>query len=228
MRLSSSRHNKVGDTLFFCRLYYSEFSRYFQVLFPAVSPALLCLHHIILPPHGEVCAMHLTNGYGELNFSPRWYALQTKSRHEKKVDLQLKEKGITSYLPLNTVYHRWSDRYQALQAPLFSCYVFVYIALRDRLPVLQTAGAANLVSFNGVPAWIPDEQINAIKQVLESQASTEIADFLTPGKKVRIVRGPLKGLEGTFIIQKNNYRVVIAIKAIQQALAVEIDPRDLE
>jgi transcription antitermination factor NusG len=172
--------------------------------------------------------MHYTNGYGELNVSPRWYALQTRSRHEKKVDLRLKEKGVVSYLPLHTVYHRWSDRYQAVQAPLFSCYVFVFIALRDRMPVLQTAGAVNLVSFNSVPARIPEAQINAIKQVLESQASAEIADYLTPGKKVRIARGPLKGLEGTFLTAKNNYRVVIAIEAIKQAIAVEIDPRDLE
>lgn len=172
--------------------------------------------------------MHLANGYGELNFTPRWYALHTKSRHEKKVDIRLKEKGVVSYLPLHTIYHRWSDRYQAVQAPLFSCYVFVFIALRDRLPVLQTAGAANLISCNGVPAWIPEAQINAIRQVLESQARTEIADFLTPGEKVKIARGPLKGLEGTFITRKNNYRVVIAIEAIKQAIAVEIDPRDLE
>lgn len=172
--------------------------------------------------------MHRANGYGELNFTPRWYALHTRSRHEKKVALRLKEKGITSYLPLNTVYRGWSDRYQAVQAPLFSCYVFVFIALRDRLPVLQTAGAVNLISFNGVPAWIPEAQINAIRQVLESQASTEMADFLTPGEKVKIARGPLKGLEGTFITRKNNYRIVIAIEAIKQAIAVEIDPHDLE
>ena len=172
--------------------------------------------------------MPLTNGYGELNFAPRWYALHTKSRHEKKVDMQLKEKGVVSYLPLNTVYHRWSDRYQAVQAPLFSCYVFVFIALRDRLPVLQTAGAVNLISFNGVPAWIPEEQINAVKQILESKPSVKVANPLVPGKKVRITRGPLKGLAGTFFAEKNNHRVVIAIDAIQQAIAVEIDPRDLE
>jgi transcription antitermination factor NusG len=172
--------------------------------------------------------MFLTNGYGELNFSPRWYALQTRSRHEKKVGRQLQEKGVVSYLPLNVVYHRWSDRYQAVQEPLFSCYVFVFIALRDRLAVLQTAGAVNLVSFNGVPAWIPEDQINAIKQVMESQANTEVVGLFTPGKKVRIARGPLKGLEGTFMTVKNNCRVVIAIDALKQAIAVEIDPRDLE
>lgn len=48
MRLSSSWHNKVGDTLLLCHLHDSKFSRYFQVFFPAVSPTLLRLHHNLI------------------------------------------------------------------------------------------------------------------------------------------------------------------------------------
>ncbi|MGH7494587.1 MAG: UpxY family transcription antiterminator [bacterium] len=172
--------------------------------------------------------MHTTGVYGELNVRPHWYALHTRSRHEKKVDLRLKEKGLNSYLPLNTVYRRWSDRHQAVQEPLFSCYVFVFIALRDRLSVLQTEGAVNLVSFCGIPAWIPEEQIDAVKQVLQSKPSVEIANAFAPGQKVRIKHGPLTGLAGTLITHKNNHRVIIAIEAINQAIAVEIDPCELE
>jgi transcription antitermination factor NusG len=171
--------------------------------------------------------MQPTHVYGELNFTPRWYALHTKSRHEKKIAARLKEKGIVSYLPLHTAYHRWSDRYKAVEEPLFSCYIFVFIALRNRLPVLQTTGAVNLVAFNGIPVWIPESQINAIKQVLANKPSVDIADYFTVGKKVKIVRGPLAGLEGTLSAYKNNHRVLIAIDAIKQAIAVEIDLNDL-
>ena len=166
--------------------------------------------------------------YGELNVRPHWYALHTRGRHEKKVDLRLKEKGINSYLPLNTVYHHWSDRNQAVREPLFSCYVFVFIALRDRLPVLETDGAVNLVCFCGIPAWIPEEQIDAVKQILRSKPSVEIADAFAPGQKVKIKRGPLTGLTGTLAAHKSKHRVIIAIDAIKQAIAVEIDPRELQ
>ena len=172
--------------------------------------------------------MQQNNLFGARNTTPYWYALHTMSRHEKKVETRLQEKGVTSYLPLNTVHRQWSDRTKAVAEPLFSCYVFVHIALRDRLPVLQTAGAVNLVSFNGVPAWIPESQIAAIKQILETKPTVCPADYLVPGKKVKIARGPLQGLEGTVTIWKNNHRLIIVIDAIKQALAVEIDPRDLE
>ena len=165
--------------------------------------------------------------YGELNNSTYWYALHTRARHEKKVDLRLKQRGVSSYLPLNTVYRRWSDRYKKVLEPLFSCYVFVNITLRDRLRVLQTEGTLSLVSFNGIPAKVTEEQINAIKHILESKQSVDYADYFTPGKKIKIVEGPLRGLNGTLVTHKNNNRLVIAIDGIKQAISVEIDPRDV-
>lgn len=164
----------------------------------------------------------------DLNSSPHWYALYTRSRYEKKVDRLLKEKGIDSYLPLNEVYHRWSDRHKKVLMPLFSCYVFVFIALRDRFKVLQTDGALNLVSFNGTPARIPDDQINTIKRILDEKVSIYQADFFRPGKRVKIFRGPLKGVEGTLIHKNSQNRLVIAIDGIKQALSIEINYRDLE
>jgi transcription antitermination factor NusG len=164
----------------------------------------------------------------QLNIEPHWYALHTRHRHEKKIDARLKEKKITSYLPLHTVYRRWSDRYKRIEEPLFSCYVFVWIALRDRLPVLQTDGAVNLVSFNGIPAIIPPEQIDAIRRILERRVEVSQAGYFTPGEKVRVMRGPLHGLEGTLVCQKNNHRLIITVDGIKQAIAIEIDPHDLE
>ena len=165
---------------------------------------------------------------GELNSSLRWYALHTRAHHEKKVKTRLTEKGITNYLPLKTVYRRWSDRYKKVQEPLFSCYIFVKIALKNRLPVLQTNGTVNLVSFNGIPSPIPEDQINAIKTILERKQIIDYADYFTPGKQVKVVQGPLKGLQGTLIENKNNNRLIISIDGIQQAISVEINPHDLQ
>jgi transcription antitermination factor NusG len=172
--------------------------------------------------------MNPTNNTDDLNKNSHWYALYTRSRYEKKVDYLLKEKGITTYLPLTEVYHCWSDRHKLVLLPLFSCYVFVFIALRDRFKVLQTDGVIKLVSFNRKPASIPDGQIDAIKQIMNEKLNVDYADFFTPGKKMRIVQGPLKGVEGTLIHKNNKNRLVIAIDGIKQALSIEIDYRDLE
>lgn len=172
--------------------------------------------------------MKQTTYTDELNYNSHWYALYTRSRYEKKVDTLLKEKGVTSYLPLTEAYHQWTDRYKKVLTPLFSCYVFVFIALRDRFKVLQTDGVIKLVSFNGKPAWIPDDQIQTIRQIIEEKVSVNQVDFFTPGKKVSVKQGPLKGLKGTLIQRNNKNRLIISIEGIKQALSIEIDYRDLE
>lgn len=164
----------------------------------------------------------------DLNNNSHWYAIYTRSRYEKKVDYSLKEKGITSYLPLNEVYRRWSDRHKKVMIPLFTCYVFVFIALRDRFKVLQTDGVIKLVSFNGKPAYIPDDQIHVIKRIIEEKVSIDHVDFFSPGKKVKVKHGPFKGLRGTLIQKNNKNRLIISIDGIKQALSIDIDYRDLE
>lgn len=173
-------------------------------------------------------AMNSQPLFNDSNNVPHWYAIYTRSRHEKKIARLLSEKGLTNYLPLIEVYHRWSDRYQKVLTPLFSCYVFVFIALRDRLKVLQTDGVIKLVSFNGQPAIIPDHQIEAIRRIIEEKMKVDPIACFTPGKKVRVRQGPLKGIEGRLTHTNNKNRLIIAIDGIQQALSIEIDYRDLE
>jgi len=161
--------------------------------------------------------------YGKLNIEPHWYALATRNRHEKKVNQRLQQKGITSYLPLYTTIRYWSDRKKKLNEPLFSCYVFVKIALQDRLPVLQTDGAVRLVSFNSVPVPIPESQINSIRLVLREMVSLQRVDYWTVGQRVKVAYGALQGIQGVLQKIKGQSRLVIAIDGIQQAISVEID-----
>ena len=49
----------------------------------------------------------------------RWFAVQTRSRHEKKAHAELQEKGIQSFLPLFAEKHKWSDRQRVVEMPLF-------------------------------------------------------------------------------------------------------------
>lgn len=163
-----------------------------------------------------------------LNTLPHWYALKTKYHHEKKVDIRLKAKGLTSYLPLQTVYRRWSDRLKPINEPIFSCYLFVYIPLCERLKILETDGVVHLVSFNGHPSPIPEKQINSIRFIIEKIRSVKQVNFFVPGKKVRIRQGILKGIEGFLIRDNNNHRFVIAIDTINQGISIDIDANDLE
>ncbi|HID95442.1 MAG TPA: UpxY family transcription antiterminator [Candidatus Latescibacteria bacterium] len=155
--------------------------------------------------------------------TPCWYALYTRARHEKKVDFLLKSKGIESYLPLQRVLRRWSDRKKWVEEPLFRCYVFVRVLPQDRLLALQTPGVVKMVCFGGEPAVIPHEQIEAVRRVLEETRNFEPCAYFTVGDRVEVMKGPLAGLEGILVRKKKGYRLVIVIDSIRQALSVEVD-----
>jgi transcription antitermination factor NusG len=162
--------------------------------------------------------------YGRLNIEPHWYALTTRHHHEKKVNERLQRKGVTCYLPLYSTYHEWSDRKQKVLEPLFSCYVFVKMALKERFTILQTDGVIQLVSFNHIPASIPEKQIDSIRRLLGETASIEKVNYWVVGQEVEVIDGPLKGVQGVLQkIKDHSTKLVIAIEALCQAVAVEID-----
>ena len=157
-----------------------------------------------------------------------WYALYTRPRFEKKIDLKLREKGLESYLPLHTVRRRWSDRWKKVEQPLFSCYVFVKIALRDKIYVVQTHGVVRMVSFNGTPSPIPDVEINAVKNVLEHADSFETTHYLAIGQMVEVIRGSLEGIRGRLVEHRGQKRLLVAIEQIRQAITIEVNEFDVQ
>jgi transcription antitermination factor NusG len=161
-------------------------------------------------------------------YEPRWYAAYTSANHEKRVALQLQQRSVEHFLPVYASVRRWKDRRVTLQLPLFPGYVFVHMALRERLRVLEVPGVARLVGFDGTPAALPDEEIEALKRGLSSGVRAEPHPFLTVGRRVLIKGGPLVGVEGIVIRRKNRIRLVISLNLIQRAAAVEVEAADLE
>src|SRR6266481_3644526 len=99
---------------------------------------------------------------------PRWYVAQTRARHEKCVANQLLEHSIESFLPLYSVVHRWKDRRKLVHLPLFPGYVFLHIALPERLRALRLPGVVRFVGFNGAPAEVADGELSALRGALEN------------------------------------------------------------
>ena len=159
----------------------------------------------------------------------RWYAARTKSRHEKKVAEHLAGKGIVNFLPLYKAQHRWKDRVARVDLPLFPGYIFVQFPLRERLKVLEIPGVANLVSFKGEPAPLPELDIERLRQGLSANVYAEPHPYLKVGRKVRIKGGPLRGLEGILERKKeDSFRVVISIDLIMRSVLVEVEMGDVE
>jgi transcription antitermination factor NusG len=112
--------------------------------------------------------------------------------------------------------------------PLFPGYVFVHLALRDRLQVLQVPGVACLVGFAGRPVAVPEEEVTRIREFLERGLHAEPHPYLTAGRKIRVRTGPLAGTQGILLRRKGKLRLVIAVELIQRAVAVDVDVADVE
>jgi transcription antitermination factor NusG len=159
---------------------------------------------------------------------PHWYAAYVSANHEKRVGQQLQLRAIEHFLPLYDSVRRWKDRRINLQLPLFPGYVFVHLALRDRLQVLETRGVAKLVGFNGAPTPLPQLEIEALRTTLGDGVRANPHPYLKVGRRVRVKAGPLEGMQGILVRRKNVSRFVISLDLIMRSVAVEVEALELE
>ncbi len=158
---------------------------------------------------------------------PAWYAIWTRSRHEKLVWDQLGRKGIEAFLPTITRWSRWKDRKKQIAWPLFPGYCFARLDPRERLPVLKCTGVVNIVSFDGEPAPIPDWEIEGIRRLVESDLAYDPCPLIREGTVVEVVYGPLRGVVGRLIRKGPRARLVLSVDLIGQAVSVEVDAADV-
>jgi transcription antitermination factor NusG len=167
--------------------------------------------------------MNQTNETSRLH----WYALRTKSRHEKLVRDQLDKQGIEPLLPTVKRLSQWKDRKKEIELPLFSGYCFVRFGPGGKVPVQKVVGVVEVVGSGSRPEPIPDEEIESLKTLMTSVLPYDPHPYLHEGMKVEVVRGPLQGVHGILLRKEKRHRLVIGVRLIQQAAAVEIDVNDV-
>ncbi len=158
----------------------------------------------------------------------RWYAAYTRANHERRVAEQLRERGVENFLPQYESVRKWKDRRVRLYMPLFPGYVFVHLALRYRLRVLEVPGVACLVGFAGKPVAVPEEEFARIRGILSKGLRAQPHPYLQAGRRVRVRSGPFEGMEGIVVRRNNNSRLVISLELIHRAIAVDVEEASLE
>jgi len=97
------------------------------------------------------------------------------------------------------------------------------------LQILKTESVVRILSNDGKPATIPDEQINAIQILMKNGIAATPYPYLKEGMKVRVANGPLIGIEGILIKTKpNKHRLILSVDLIQESVSVEMDELDVE
>jgi transcription antitermination factor NusG len=157
-----------------------------------------------------------------------WWAIYTRHQHEKTVSDMLTAKGFDVFLPLYSATRRWKDRSKLLSLPLFPCYVFVKGGSERKLQVVSTPGVHMILYHGERVAVVPEEQIDAIRRLIEGRFRVEPHPFLKCGQRVRVLRGALEGVEGILVRKKNSCRLVLSVDMLAQAVAMEVNASDVE
>lgn len=159
-----------------------------------------------------------------------WYAVRTRSRHEKSVVRQLQGLGFTTFLPLQRQMREWSDRKKLVETPLFPGYAFVQMVYEPepRLRVLKADGVVSFVGTHGQGTAIPDKQIEDIQLLLASDVPFENHPFLKVGQRVRIRGGALSGTEGILVGRESDRSLVISVELIQRSVSIRLQGYELD
>ena len=157
-----------------------------------------------------------------------WYAIWTRSRHEKQVRDQLAQKHFEVFLPTIVKWSRWKDRKKQIEWPLFPGYCFIRFDGINRLPILKVDGVVSIVSNEGHPSPIPAHEIDGIRQLIESELAFDPCPLIKEGMMVEVKAGPLKGVVGRLVRKGSKARLVLSVDLIGQAVSVEVDAADVK
>ena len=161
---------------------------------------------------------------------PKWYAVYTKSRQEKKAAAELERLEISCFLPLHKVLRQWSDRKKWVEVPLFNSYLFVNITEKEYNVVLQVMGVVRFITFEGRAVAIPLPQIEAIKTYIEQDAPDYVGEAvpMEAGANVEVTRGAMTGLSGILLNIQGKHRVKVEIDCLGQSLIIDIPKSSLK
>jgi len=161
-----------------------------------------------------------------------WFAVWTRNQHEPRVTEQLRRKRFEVFLPTVRIPSRRRDRRIMLDQPLFPGYLFLRFA-PSRTGYVTVASTDGVVRVLG-DAWdalqpVPDDQVDAVRRLVIGAADARAVPWIHLGDRVRILHGPLAGLEG-FVRDRRRGRAtfVVNVDLLQRSVGVEVEAALLE
>ena len=159
----------------------------------------------------------------------RWLAVWTRSRHEKLVRDALASNSVEVFLPLLTLPSRRRDRRKTIQLPAFPCYLFAHLDPADAYVVKTTRGVVQILGPRPLEyTFVPEDQIEAIRTMVESSLKVDPFPYLKVGTPVRVKSGPQKGQEGILIEKRKRLRFVVSVHLLSQSVSAEVSADQLE
>ena len=163
----------------------------------------------------------------EYRDAPPWFAIHTRSRHEKAVHGELCRHGVEAFLPTVARWSRWKDRRKRIEWPLFPGYCFARFDTASLLSILKCSGVVAVVSNEGQPAPISAGEIEGIRRLVSSHLEYDSCPLIKEGTLVEVIAGPLRDVVGRLVRKGTHARLVLSVDLIGRAVSVEVDAADV-
>jgi transcription antitermination factor NusG len=156
-----------------------------------------------------------------------WYAIWTRSHSEQLVADQLIGKGLDVFLPKMSIWSRRGGVRQVIQVPMFSGYVFLHedVNKEKYIEVYKARGVVRILGSRWDRLFpICHAEIDTLQRLVATRLNVVSHPFLQEGQRVRITDGPLKGVEG-FLVQNKEKKglLVLSVELLRRSVSVQID-----
>ena len=155
-----------------------------------------------------------------------WYAVCCKPRQEAVAEENLLRQGFHVYLPRIRIRQRRRRQWLDAVEVLFPRYIFIRVdpQRRSTATVRSTRGVVGLVRFGGQPAVVPDAVMEALRQREDAGSGLhqDSRPLFSAGEQVKLVDGPLTGMEGIFTQQDGAKRVIVLLELLGKANKVSV------
>ena len=155
-----------------------------------------------------------------------WLVCHTRPRCEKKFAALLSAEKFEHYLPLVQSIRKYAQQTKRFTKPLFPGYVFAQILAERKARIYQQDLLARAIIVEDVPKFL--RQLEDVKAIVASGLELSVMPLLTKGRRVKIVGGPLHGLEGYVDNPTNPLGIVISVDVLQQGLLVKMPAENLQ
>ena len=145
----------------------------------------------------------------------KWYVAYVRLFHERKTAERLAAMGIESFVPVREEIHQWSQRKKKVMRVLIPQMIFIHATQKERMEALTLASISHYIVLRGehTPAVIPDRQMRQFMFMVDY--STETIEMFTsplePGQMIKVIKGPLSGMEGELIEIDGKSKVVVRL-----------------
>ena len=159
-----------------------------------------------------------------------WYLIYAKPNQEVVAQQQLERQGYATYLPMIMNAKRRNGRRRYVEEPFFPRYLFIHLDQTNDnwSPIRSTIGVSTIVRFGMKPVSVSDEVIEFIKHRENPEGLLEVQDELSKGDNVRVLDGPMMGLEGVFVAKSSEQRVMLLLELMGNTTRVQIDVDSIE